>query len=58
MKLDFKNNLTLRTKMALTKKVLNTKKRRKADNMSPMKNPKRPFYDFKMKIMMYLDYSF
>ena len=26
--------------------------------MSPMKNPKRPFYDFKMKIMMYLDYSF
>ena len=35
----------------------NTKKRRKADNMSPMKNPKRPFYDFYIKFMMYLEHS-
>ena len=38
--------------------TFNIEKMRKPDTMSPMKNPKRPFYDFKMKIMMYLDYSF
>ena len=27
------------------------------NNVSPMKIQKRPFYDFKMKFMMYLDYS-
>ena len=35
----------------------NIKEMRKPDTMSPMKNPKRPFYDFEIKIMMYLDYS-
>ena len=25
--------------------------------MSPMKNPKRPFYDFYIKFMMYLEHS-
>ena len=36
---------------------INIKEMRKPDTMSPMKNPKRPFYNFYMKFMMYLDYS-
>ena len=36
---------------------LNMQMMRNPDTMSPMKNPKRPFYNFYMKFMMYLDYS-
>ena len=31
---------------------------RKRYNMSPAKNRKRPFFNFDMKFMMYLGYSF
>ena len=37
--------------------LLNRMAWRIGNNVSPMKNQKRPFYDFYMKFMMYLDYS-
>ena len=37
--------------------VINSLWLRIRNNVSPMKIQKRPFYDFKMKFMMYLDYS-
>ena len=41
----------------MTKLILNSLWSRIRNNVSPMKIQKRPFYNFKMKFMMYLDYS-